>query len=200
MNGRARYVLVVILAQFLWLGGMCFFYWLPYRADGVEITVVTLPVDPVDFFRGQYVQLNYEFSRLQDSLKTERNVEIAQRHGKPVYAVLKKEPSTGFWRLDEQTFQFPGRNAPDASRVVIRGICRLGRVKYGIEQFFMQEGIAKLVEDAAQATGPDKDRVAVTLRITPYGRATVKSVTVLPAPETEMGAQMESFPTEIPTP
>lgn len=64
---------------------------------GDEIIVETVPYDPRDVFRGDYVALSYkinevEIEKLPDNIKNEKDIEKLEKYrNRTVYAVLKKE-------------------------------------------------------------------------------------------------------------
>lgn len=195
---RAFYILVVILAQFALLSGLVAWYSMPFWVeDAVEVTVRTEPVDPRDPFRGDYVILNYPFSQLTKDLQDAAREKHENMKGRYVYTILKPAPGTHFWEMEKQTFDFPGKNRKDAGFVAIRGMTRESYystpIRYGIEQFFLQEGTGRAIEDAMR-NARDQQTVEVTLRVLPSGRAAVKSVKVV-GPERE--AEIEIMPTEL---
>lgn len=196
---RAFYIMVVILAQFALLAGLVAWYSMPFWVeDAVEVTVRTEPVDPRDPFRGDYVILNYPFSRLTDK-ELKDSTPYRNLRGRRVYTILKQAPGTHFWEMEKQTFDFPGENHQGADSVAIRGLIpNVGwswgtPIRYGIEQFFLQEGTGRAIEEAMR-NARDQQTVEVTLRVLPSGRAAVKSVKVVP-PDRE--AKIEIMPTEL---
>jgi len=195
MKKRTFYLTFVIFLQFALLFGLVGWYSLPFWSDeAVEVTVRTVPVDPRDYFRGDYVILNYPFSQLQDE-----NTKYKQVVGQRVYTILKPIAGTHLWEMEKQTFDFPGRNQKDAGSVAIRGLVSTHSwhwgqsIKYGIEQFFLQEGTGRAIEEAMRDR-KDQNSVEVTLRVMPSGRAVVKNVKVV-GPDRE--AEIEFMPTEI---
>jgi uncharacterized membrane-anchored protein len=102
-------------------------------ASGEEIRLQVQPVDPVDFFRGEYVALQYPISRVR--LDGRR-----WQSGDTVYVPLRKVD--GHWTGDQGSSEKP------ASGTFIRGRVENGGVAYGIETFFVEEGQARRYEDA----------------------------------------------------
>jgi uncharacterized membrane-anchored protein len=91
------------------------------------------PVDPHDLFRGEYVQLSYDISSLDPHA----------RAGARVYVPLHRVG--GYWDGDRVL------DRPPTDGVFIRG--RVGgefgvRIRYGIESYFVEEGKARLYEEA----------------------------------------------------
>ena len=113
-------------------------------AGGQTIYVRVIPVDPRDFMRGDYVILGYEFSTVPNLDGGMRDWE--QLQGRDVYAHLVPEGDGKHWRADRFSLEKP-KGGP-----VLRGrLNRFGRVEYGIEQFFVQEGKGHKYEDAMRS-------------------------------------------------
>ncbi len=106
---------------------------------GQEIVLATVPVDPRDLFRGDYVTLRYEISTVPGQFAV----------GDTVYTRLFE--SNGVWRPGYATKERPG---PDDT--FIRGrVARLtslnptlsqAEVEYGIESYFVPEGTGHQIE------------------------------------------------------
>ena len=100
---------------------------------GKKIVLATQPIDPFDPFRGQYMAINYEISRVN-------NVEGFEE-GDTIYVSLK-EDEEGIWRIKDSTKSKPDKGdfiRGDVTRVYESNV----RVEYGIEQFFFERN-AKL--------------------------------------------------------
>lgn len=100
---------------------------------GKKIVLATQPIDPFDPFRGQYMNINYEISRIN-------NVEGFNK-GDFIYVTLEEDEQE-IWRLKETS-----KTKPDEG-IFIRGEIinsydKSVRVEYGIEQFFFERN-AKL--------------------------------------------------------
>jgi uncharacterized membrane-anchored protein len=106
---------------------------------GQTIVLATAPVDPRDLFRGDYVVLRYEISRIDRCFFS---------RGDSVY--LSVHEVGGVWRVNGT----PQDRYEDASRsgaVVLkgnvasanRGLCE---VTYGIESYFVPEGQGRDIE------------------------------------------------------
>lgn len=132
-----RLLLAAVGLQLLVLVGM-----LAVRIDpllnGEPITVRVEPVDPRDLFRGDYVILSYGFSR-------PNNVDglLNPQEGRTVYAVMFRDGD--HWRAERLTYEKP------IDGVFLRGtVLSGGRVEYGIESYFVQEGTGRKYEDAVR--------------------------------------------------
>jgi uncharacterized membrane-anchored protein len=99
-------------------------------ATGTKVTLATAPLDPLDPFRGRYVALNYDISRLP---------EWSDRPGTVVWVELVEQ--RGVWVVYQAHLE-----KPDTERVLIRGEVRNGRVEYGIETYYADEDVAPRLE------------------------------------------------------
>ncbi len=100
---------------------------------GKKVVLATQPVDPFDLFRGQYMDINYEISAIN-------NVEGFDV-GDFIYVTLEEDEQE-IWRLKKTS-----KTKPDEG-IFIRGeitnsYSNSVRVEYGIEQFFFERN-AKL--------------------------------------------------------
>jgi uncharacterized membrane-anchored protein len=94
------------------------------------------PVDPRDLFRGDYVTLGYDISRIQ-----------ARRYtpGQTVYVTLVPERDGRHYHAGEFL------DGPPASGVFVRGTAQnYSRATYGIESFYVQEGTGHDYEAAVR--------------------------------------------------
>jgi uncharacterized membrane-anchored protein len=112
----------------VFLGAVIYNQW-PYWT-GQTIVLATRPVDPFDPFRGQYIIINYEISRIT-------GVAAGFSEGDLVYVRLKEDDS-GVSRFDTAS-----RTKPTAGEF-IRGTVTSAygdtvTVTYGIEQFFFEQ-------------------------------------------------------------
>ena len=177
---------------------------LPFR--GAEtIQVLSVPVDPRDLFRGDYVRLSYTFSTTSgkgtywngdrlievDTYDVEaldplpdRRVSPLERKGRPVYVSLVKRDD-GLWH--------PTRMAltPPEEGLYIKGICTNNlEVRYGIETFFVPgDGTGERFEKAYQSGRASTyvqnrrlQRVVVTLQINREGAARVVGAEIQDVP------------------
>lgn len=94
------------------------------------------PVDPRDIFRGDYVTLGYDVSRIPNG---------KYEPGRSVYVALVPEADGRHNRVGEYLAE------PPASGVFIRGTAQVyGRATYGIESFYFQEGTGHDYENAVR--------------------------------------------------
>lgn len=117
-------------------------------ANGREIVLEVIPVDPRSLFQGDYVTLNYDISRIPAPPGRE------PVRGEEVYATLQKGPD-GNWRAVRSSTTPPQTTSPD--EVVLKGRARYSfnatdktpaqiGVRYGIESFFVPEGAGREIE------------------------------------------------------
>lgn len=126
-------------------------------ATGKEVTLRTVPVDPLDPFRGQYVTLRYEVSRVQ--------APEGARRGEDVYVPLHEQNRDWIGSL--------GYSEPPADGEFIRGTVRYtdgdsAEVEYGIETYYADE-------DEARRLGYARS-LRVTVVLDDDGRARISRV------------------------
>jgi uncharacterized membrane-anchored protein len=103
-------------------------------AAGRTVTLKTMPVDPRDIFRGDYVALRYDISTVPTKASFE--------HGQKVYVTLKR--GNPYWTACGASEKLPPLTE---DQVAIKGtVDSWGAgpiyVHYGIEQYFLPEGKA----------------------------------------------------------
>lgn len=134
MNMRnVRWIWVIVAAQAIFL-----LAWAAYhenvRSTAPTVRLKTLPVDPRDLLRGDYMILNYEISRPGRAPKPAGGI-----GGGEVFVVLK--PAGEHHVVDEILSEEP---ADDDARLWVRanawGTPDNLRLDYGIERFFVPEG------------------------------------------------------------
>ncbi len=167
MKRRTLYFWVAVALQVMVLVGMTGIraYTL---ATGTRILLKTLPVDPRDLFRGDYVRLRYEISELHAGQIRLEDHEY--RRGDVIWVVL--EPGSPYWHAVAAGHTRP---RPASGQVVAQGRVRYAynwtppsenpddpqhpdkdrtpaptdlrlEVEYGIESFFVPEGQGRPLE------------------------------------------------------
>jgi len=95
---------------------------------GETIVLATQPVDPFDPFRGQYMTINYEISRIDNA--------EGFKEGDTAYVALK-EDGQGIWRKESVA-----KSKPDKGDFIRGDVTSVNgnsiRIEYGIEQFFFE--------------------------------------------------------------
>jgi uncharacterized membrane-anchored protein len=148
--------------------------------NGREIVVDVVPVDPRDIFRGDYVILGYPFSTT-GGIQGETDIALPEGsyENMPVYVTLKKE-ADGTWNRVAVADSYPADDGAD--QVVIKGRVdrvwpagagggRQGRIRYGIESYFVPEGTGRELEDLVR-----HKRLRAVLAIASDGTAAIKAL------------------------
>lgn len=138
---------------------------------GKTVVLETVPVDPRDLLRGDYVILSYkigqlDFGRLNSEKKNYSRGEI-------VYVGLA--PSGKYWEAVSASSKRPAAS----SAVFIRGRITQGwggrsSVNYGIENYFVPEGMGREFEEALRWRS--KVKVIVEAAVDADGNALIKKV------------------------
>lgn len=122
--------------------------------NGADIRLKTLPVDPRDLLRGDYVILSYAISTIPKSIVTG---EVPKVNGRERLIVRLKPGTDGLWTATEASF---GTLAPEEGSVLLRtqpfdyysvtdGVLPDSLfVSYGLERYYVPEGEGKVLEDA----------------------------------------------------
>ena len=127
------------------------------RATGDAYRMRVAPVDPIDPFRGAYVDLRYPDLR-DDGMSDPPSMEDGE--GGDVYATLVEQD--GLWVLGEYT-----RERPDAGPYLA---CddRSWAIRCGIESWFASQGEARRLEAAVNGDG-----AVATIKIDSRGNAAI---------------------------
>ena len=104
----------------------------PY-IGGKTVLLSVVPVDPRDLMRGDYVTLSYDISRMSPAMKGgETSGDASDRK---VYVSLEPEPDGRHFKGSAASFTRP------AIGPYIRGtVAGGGRISFGIESYYVQEG------------------------------------------------------------
>ena len=125
MNQYKR--LIIALAVLIGIAGGFMLYLSIPLLTGKTVILKTQPIDPFDFFRGQYLTINYKISRV--------NLSEGFKEGDTVYLLLK-EGDDKVWNADKVSSIKP------ESGVFIKGTAKQSwrglAVEYGIEQYFFE--------------------------------------------------------------
>ncbi|MCO5152655.1 MULTISPECIES: GDYXXLXY domain-containing protein [unclassified Shinella] len=122
--------------------------------SGADIKLKTLPVDPRDLLRGDYVILSYPISTIPKAIVTG---DVPKASGRVRLAVRLKPGADGLWTANEARF---GDLAPEEGSVILRTLpfdyYSAGDgslpdtlfVSYGLERYYVPEGEGRVLEDA----------------------------------------------------
>ncbi len=146
--------------------------------NGSEVVLRSLPVDPRDLMRGDYVTLGYEVSRLPVKMISG---EPPRKSGlNYLYVVLGKQADSR-WKPLRAQFIMP--DALQENEIVLRGEIEAPiqaydeqssiSVVYGIERYYVPEGEGLELEQAQM-----KGDVDIVLSVNEKGVAAIRSVLV----------------------
>src|SRR5262249_14487246 len=116
-------------------------------STGTTMLLRVVPIDPRDLFRGDYVTLNYEINRPHTKTGAigfdwQRMHEL---EGKAIYVLLEPEADGKHWQ--SAGYQF---DEPTTGKFIRGTVEGNGLVRYGIEQYFVQEGHGHDYENAVR--------------------------------------------------
>jgi uncharacterized membrane-anchored protein len=161
-------------------------------ANGEQIILRTMPVDPRSLFRGDYVRLRYEITRLAGD---QVSFEVDDfRAGQTVYVKLKPDQEawtaasvhgerpaqSGDYRVIRGRIAssrmeefFPGRRGQDGKwiRSPRETPVRMLTLYYGIEAYFVPEGTGRTLERPA-----DDQLVSIRIALDDAGKAAISGV------------------------
>lgn len=151
---------------------------------GETVLVRVVPVDPRDFFRGDYVILGYEFSQMPpggiEGLTPEtEHYGFREHQGRTVYVSLVREGDGKHLKAGKMSVHKPEEGP------FLRGrLTGWNRITYGIEAFYLQEGRGREYEQAIFA-----NRLSAELAVMPDGRAALRGLHIAdsPAPDGPAG-------------
>lgn len=162
---RVQIVLAAIVLQFAVLGAMIAKSAVPL-VTGNTYLVKVIPVDPRDLFRGDYVILGYDFSRVPQGTPGIRMDDLPSLQ--PVFVTLIPDADGKHWKADKFSAERP------KSGVYLEGkITGSWRAEYGIESFFVQEGEGRKYEDAIR-----NHDLSAEIAVDSSGKAALKQLVV----------------------
>ncbi len=150
---------------------------------GTEVRLRTVPVDPRDLFRGDYVVLGYEIG----AVDAETDGGEPLRRGERVFVTLLRD-SDGFARAAGVSRRWPqtsgdavviaGHLVAASGCVTVNGTADCsGRrhhlnIAYGLESYFVPQGEGKAIETT------DKARIEVVAAVSSSGDAAIKRLLI----------------------
>lgn len=146
--------------------------------SGSEVVLRTLPVDPRDLMRGDYVILGYDISRLPTIMISG---EPSRKSGlNYIYVVLARQPD-GLWKAEKAQFEMP--EALKSDQIFLRGEVEAPiqaydsystvPVSYGIERYYVPEGEGRVVEAAQLVSDVD-----IVLSVNEKGVAAIRAIRI----------------------
>lgn len=166
--------IIFIFISFSWIiiaAGMVFMKQYTMNTGRV-VLLETVPVDPRDFLRGDYVVLNYKISSIDlKSVQSEK-----EYYGWDEKVYVKLAPRNGFW----EAVAVQTRKCLSKDDVCIKGKVKYSRkgkadIVYGLESYFVPEGEGRIIEENMRG---QKTSVAVEAVVDASGNALIKSVFV----------------------
>jgi uncharacterized membrane-anchored protein len=139
------------------------------------VTLKVVPVDPSDMFRGDYVVLSYDISRL-DLGQLDGDDELT--YGDVVYVTLVRGDGVAWKPVALRRFRpfevqggialrakVESLDKPDAAKPPI------ARLSYGIESYFVPQGTGLAIEDEAR-----KGELNVDVAVDNQGRSAIRAM------------------------
>ncbi|MES2792009.1 MAG: GDYXXLXY domain-containing protein, partial [Planctomycetota bacterium] len=162
---RTSILICSAIGQVGLLGGMILLESLPLMIGQRYVLRVT-PIDPRDYFRGDYVILNYDVNRLvlaENQGPTSRWMGASQHYDENVYVILEPEGDGVHSTGTTASLQRP------AAGKYLRG--RIANdyrqpLQFGIEAFYVQEGKGKAIEDLMRSK-----KLSAEIAVAPWGQA-----------------------------
>ena len=174
LRAHERWVfLATVVFQFLVLTSMISGEALA-RRGGETVLLRVVPVDPRDLFRGEYVILGYEISRVppQGIAGLPGPFITANVHdwqGRSVYVALEPEPDGKHYRGAGVSVFAP----PSGTRFIQGTLTDPRWITFGIESYFVQEGQGKDYEGAIR-----NHRLSAEVLLTASGRASLQGLRI----------------------
>lgn len=143
--------------------------------EGPVIVLAVQPVDPRDFLRGDYMRLNYNISRIDQSLFVDDKLEDLP-HDISVFVRLS-EDDEGIWQVERATLDRPPEEGLPEGDVILRGNLRYMAgesavvLNYGIERYYVPQGEGRPFEAPDMAND-----LRAHIAIGPDGSAQIKSL------------------------
>jgi uncharacterized membrane-anchored protein len=152
---------------------------------GAEVRLATEPVDPRDLFRGDYVILAYEISRVNltrlgvtGEVKRGEGVFVGLRPGEGGRAEAVKLARAGEAReagliwIEGKAGGASGCANPANARRGCEPGDRILRVTYGLESYFVPQGEGRAIETTPAS------RVEIVAAVAPNGRSAIKRLLI----------------------
>ncbi len=158
MNSRIRWFVAIVAAQAAFL--LTWAGWHEHvRSHAPVVRLKTVPVDPQDLLRGDFMILRYEISDAQPPAASAVNA----GGGREFWVVL--EPRDGFFVATHTSWDKPEVQSP---QIAIRGRPGPRGTAYGIENFYVPEGKGT----------PQFKTIEVDASVSPLHRLFIKRVLV----------------------
>ena len=145
--------------------------------NGKVIHLRTAPIDPRDMFRGDYVRLNYEISRIPvNRIKGVDSVGELKK-GDKIYVSLKEGPN-GLYELVDAGLEKPANRMYLAGRLPYpyrtQRISNPISIKYGIEAYFVEQGRGRAIEKHRGNWTDVQIPLEMEIAVSPGGKAVIR--------------------------
>ena len=145
--------------------------------NGKVIHLRTAPIDPRDMFRGDYVRLNYEISRIPvNRIKGVDSVGELKK-GDKIYVSLKEGPN-GLYELVDAGLEKPATRMYLAGRLPYpyrtQRISNPISIKYGIEAYFVEQGRGRAIEKRRGNWTDVQIPLEMEIALSPGGKAVIR--------------------------
>jgi len=137
---------------------------------GRQVLLETVPVDPRDFLRGDYVILRYKISSID--LQKTTSEKPYYEYGRKVY--VKVEPQEKFWEATAVSVKKPAADNGVYIKAGVRSCYKQKlELNYGIESYFVPEGEGEIIQEKMRG---NKSPVEVEVLVDTSGNAMIKKV------------------------
>ncbi|MGD8261881.1 MAG: GDYXXLXY domain-containing protein [Desulfobacterales bacterium] len=145
--------------------------------NGRAIYLRTAPIDPRDIFRGDYVRLNYELSRIPfTAIKGTENVKELKK-GHKVYVSLREGPN-GLYEMVSAGIEEPQNGVFITGRSMYpHRLPATGSpiwISYGIEAYFVEQGKGRDIEKRRGSRTDIQIPLEMEIAVGPGGRAAIR--------------------------
>ena len=148
-------------------------------AFGEQVLLETMPIDPRDILRGDYVTLNYKISLIDEEILADAlgeadedfdYLDYREHAGREIFVTLQKD-EIGIGTVKSLSVTRPQGELYLRGAIVIAG--RLSGVNYGIGVYYVPEGTGLEIEN--KIAGMDGTQILVDARVL-RGRPVIKGL------------------------
>jgi len=145
--------------------------------NGKVIHLRTAPIDPRDMFRGDYVRLNYEISRIPVNRLKDVDSVGELKKGAKIYVSLKEGPN-GLYELVDAGLEKPESGMYLSGRLpspyrTLR-VSNPIWIKYGIEAYFVEQGRGRAIEKRRGNWTDVQIPLEMEIAVSPGGKAVIR--------------------------
>jgi uncharacterized membrane-anchored protein len=147
------------------------------QRNGKVIHLRTAPIDPRDMFRGDYVRLNYEISRIPVNRLKDVDSVGELKKGDKIYVSLKEGPN-GLYEMVDAGLKKPANGMYLCGRLpypyrTLRASNPIW-IKYGIEAYFVEQGKGWNIEKRRGSRTKVQVPLEMEIAIGSNGKAVIK--------------------------